>query len=297
MAVPDVDVAALQLFLSEFLSADLRLNRLNGGDESAVFLAETPSQRLVVRVALEAEGYRKDSLVANWLAGTAVPVPAVLRIGAWGGFHVCITEYIDGDTVQSLDAEGLSPVVRSVAETLQDLRRFSPPVPDSAGPLDSEGRCRFRSWPEYLAESTSAARQTRWGDSLNPKAWMLVARLSELAPDRRGLVHGDFGSNNLLTDGKRITGVLDWSEAMIGDPLYDVANQFFWRTWLACMEAQARLFEEDDQFCLSERDMALVHAYQLHIGLRQLLAYQKADDQQMCTWTVGRINQLLSSAS
>jgi aminoglycoside phosphotransferase (APT) family kinase protein len=39
-------------------------------------------------------------------------------------------------------------------------------------------------------------------------------------------VHGDFGSNNVLADGEHITGVVDWSEAMIGDPLYDVANIF-----------------------------------------------------------------------
>src|SRR5699024_2408647 len=57
------------------------------------------------------------------------------------------------------------------------------------------------------------------------------------------LVHADFGSNNVLTDNGRITAVIDWSEAMFGDSQYEVANIFFWRPWLACMEQQTRYFE------------------------------------------------------
>ncbi|WP_439897592.1 phosphotransferase, partial [Escherichia coli] len=67
----------------------------------------------------------------------------------------------------------------------------------------------------------------------------MAGRCAELArhcPNVRALVHADFGSNNVLTDGHRITGVIDWSEAMYGDPLYDIANILFWRPWLDCME-------------------------------------------------------------
>ena len=50
-------------------------------------------------------------------------------------------------------------------------------------------------------------------------------RLTEHCPEERKLVHGDFGSNNVLTDGKRLrvywTGI-----ALYGDPLFDVAGSF-----------------------------------------------------------------------
>ncbi len=39
-------------------------------------------------------------------------------------------------------------------------------------------------------------------------------------------MHGDFGSNNVLADGTVTTGVIDWGEAMFGDPRYDIANIF-----------------------------------------------------------------------
>ncbi|WP_245800686.1 phosphotransferase [Natrinema saccharevitans] len=36
------------------------------------------------------------------------------------------------------------------------------------------------------------------------------------------LVHGDFRIGNALIDGDRITGLLDWEFARVGDPLFDL---------------------------------------------------------------------------
>jgi aminoglycoside phosphotransferase (APT) family kinase protein len=42
---------------------------------------------------------------------------------------------------------------------------------------------------------------------------------------RVGLVHGDFGTRNILVEGQRITGVIDWENARIEAPLiFDVMN-------------------------------------------------------------------------
>jgi len=38
----------------------------------------------------------------------------------------------------------------------------------------------------------------------------------------RALVHGDYGLNNLLISGDRVTGILDWEHAHIGNPSYDL---------------------------------------------------------------------------
>jgi ketosteroid isomerase-like protein len=42
----------------------------------------------------------------------------------------------------------------------------------------------------------------------------------------RALLHGDYHPLNVLTDGERITAVLDWSNAAAGDPRSDVARTF-----------------------------------------------------------------------
>lgn len=57
--------------------------------------------------------------------------------------------------------------------------------------------------------------------------WIL--NLPELLRDRPAvLAHGDFGPANLLSDGGRITGVLDLELARLAHPLFDVA----WWGWL-----------------------------------------------------------------
>jgi Ser/Thr protein kinase RdoA (MazF antagonist) len=42
------------------------------------------------------------------------------------------------------------------------------------------------------------------------------------------LLHGDLGSHNVFTDGRDITAVIDWEDALSGDPVFDVA---FWATF------------------------------------------------------------------
>ena len=55
----------------------------------------------------------------------------------------------------------------------------------------------------------------------------MIARLPKCR-SYRAVVHGDFGFDNLMCLDGRVTGVLDWAEARIGDPLYDLANLDYW---------------------------------------------------------------------
>jgi aminoglycoside phosphotransferase (APT) family kinase protein len=49
--------------------------------------------------------------------------------------------------------------------------------------------------------------------------WLLAHRP---AGEDRTIVHGDFGFHNLLVTRDRVTAVLDWELATIGDPLVDL---------------------------------------------------------------------------
>ena len=40
-------------------------------------------------------------------------------------------------------------------------------------------------------------------------------------PARRTLIHGDLGAEHVFVDAGRITGVIDWGDAVIGDPALD----------------------------------------------------------------------------
>jgi aminoglycoside phosphotransferase (APT) family kinase protein len=66
----------------------------------------------------------------------------------------------------------------------------------------------------------------RLGDLGPLRTWLL----DHLPPDgEHCIVHGDYGFHNLLVDRARVTAVLDWELATVGDPLADLA--FFVKSW------------------------------------------------------------------
>lgn len=57
----------------------------------------------------------------------------------------------------------------------------------------------------------------------------LFAALKNTCDDApAALLHGDPGSHNFLVDDGRISAILDWEDAQLGDPVFDVAN---WATF------------------------------------------------------------------
>jgi Ser/Thr protein kinase RdoA (MazF antagonist) len=42
-----------------------------------------------------------------------------------------------------------------------------------------------------------------------------------------GIVHGDFHHRNLLTENRRVTAVVDWDDAIEGDPVFDLVTLAF----------------------------------------------------------------------
>jgi aminoglycoside phosphotransferase (APT) family kinase protein len=66
-----------------------------------------------------------------------------------------------------------------------------------------------------------------------PDAWIawecrsdpeLQARLLRIASGQTALVHLDYHLLNVLTDGRRISGIVDWTNAHAGDPRADAAR-------------------------------------------------------------------------
>jgi hygromycin-B 4-O-kinase len=119
--------------------------------------------------------------------------------------------------------------------------------------------------------------------------------LVEDCPEERGLVHGDFGSNNVLAHEGRISAVVDWDCAMVGDPLYDVANTRFWATHLQCMRIQAEHFDRALGDLPGYRDRVVCYA--LRIGLEEASEARSDGDHALANWAATRCHELLDDAA
>lgn len=58
----------------------------------------------------------------------------------------------------------------------------------------------------------------------------VVARNAGECPKRNDIVHFDFHTGNILSEGDRITGVIDWEGSVSGDCAFDLATTLFY-TW------------------------------------------------------------------
>jgi hygromycin-B 4-O-kinase len=202
-----------------------------------------------------------------------------------------------GVTLQDLNPQDVPPVLAPTARILDAIAQSDLDDMSGFGPFNARGAGSYETWRDFL---TSVADPQRYdwaaADSLADmnivnRILERLARLAAHCPETRKLVHGDFGSNNVLTDGRHITGVIDWSEASIGDPLYDVANIFFWSTWLDCMQQQARYFETQLADLPELRERLL--CYQLRIGLAEI--YQNAIERRTdaLAWATSRCRELI----
>jgi aminoglycoside phosphotransferase (APT) family kinase protein len=81
---------------------------------------------------------------------------------------------------------------------------------------------------------------------------------SDRPPSRQTIVHGDFRMGNLMVDGERVCGVLDWELTHIGDPVEDLG-------WL-CVPAWRFARPDLPAAGLGTREQ-LLSAYESHAGV------------------------------
>jgi hygromycin-B 4-O-kinase len=276
-------------FLGDLLGeVPYSIDRLVEGVESQAFRFQVSEGSFVVRINPSLPGFEKDLWASSTLAGR-VPVPRVVRLGRLDDAHAyCISEWVPGTTLEELPVQDAEGLVEEVAKVWRAIAETDVSPIDGFGYFDPDGHAVASSWRNVLVETLETARRDLKGAS---DVIEVYARLIDRCPEERTLIHGDFGSNNVLADGARITAVLDWDQAMVGDPLYDVANFYFWATHLRCMAVQASYFE---------RTLSPLPAYQqriscyaLRIGLEEACESRREGDLGMADWALGRSHQLI----
>lgn len=226
----------------------------------------------VVRVNESIEGFEKDRFVSRRFASRDLPIPEVLDVGCLDGGHAfCISRRAPGVRLHELDAAALARMVAPVAQVLAAIAASDLAGTAGFGRFDTGGVAPDASWREFL---TGVADPSRFdwaaaglsADNVVGEALRRIDALAGHCPEERCLVHGDFGAYNVLTDGHGVTGVIDWDLALFGDPLYDVANLFFWHE--ARLEPLIQHFAGEISHLPRWRERIL--CYQLRTGLQEI---------------------------
>jgi hygromycin-B 4-O-kinase len=274
---------------------------VSGGEESQTFGIRLGSEDIILRVNRSATGFHKDEFCYRRFASSSLPIPEIMSIGMVNDHAYCVSRRAAGTTLQDLPPTALPTLVETVGSVMQAIADTPLHETKGFGRFDTGGIGEHASWRDFIAAVADPQRYDwKHHEPLVDTRWVkqhlrLLLELTPQCPETRRLVHGDFGSNNVLTNGVVITGVIDWSEALFGDPLYDIANIFFWRPWLACMEIQARHFERRRPGMID--NILTLRCYELRIGLEQVYESVRAEDTQNLRWAMTRCEEVAADLS
>lgn len=271
--------------------------RLTEGLASQAFAFRRSGVDLVLRINRSSAGFRKDPYVSRLFGRPGLPIPEVLEIGTLpGGGAACISRRAPGVRLRDLDAPAAERVADRVACTLDAIAATDIRGTAGFGPFDGSGVAPFPTWAAFL---TAVADPTRYD-------WEAVARRVDAAllaklravvldlaprcrcPEVRRLIHGDFGVDNVLSDGRRVTAVIDWALAMFGDPLYEWATLCFWR--------DVNLRPVLARFEALQPDRQRLWCYQLRFGLEEIRQSAVGGNPVDLDWLVARCSTLLEPA-
>jgi aminoglycoside phosphotransferase (APT) family kinase protein len=224
--------------------------RLNRGSSPGVFL--------MLQGSSSGDGNRHDAHVLALLEHTEVRTPRV--IGYNDTLKALLIETLEGETdITRLgsDAE-LQLVSADLMLNLASLHKVDVARLSSAAlPLPISGEDCVRQALEPLLKL-----HRELGGRHDPLIEFSLRWLEANKPDHLdafALVHGDIGPGNFLFKEGRVTGIVDWEMAHIGDPMEDIA-----RICIRCMSTPMGDIA------------ALLQVYEQHIGQavdRQRVAY------------------------
>ncbi|MFZ2360928.1 MAG: aminoglycoside phosphotransferase family protein [Anaerolineae bacterium] len=306
-----VDLARAQAFLAARFAGDASdVAPLGAGEWSQAFAFRQAGRDYVIRFGLHGDDFARDRLAAAF-ASPALPIPAVLELGeAYDGTYA-IAERVCGGYIDDVDEAQMRGLLTALLAALDAMRRTDLSHSTGFGGWDAAGNAPYASWRAALldvAGDRPGDRTHGWrarlaasavGSKPFDAAYRCLESLADGLPDLHCLIHSDLLHYNVLVDGERITGVLDWGCAMTGDFLYDLAWLCFWQPWYPAW--QRIDFEQEARRHYAAIDLAVpgfeqrLLCCQLHIGLAGMAYQAYAGDWTNLDVTVRRTLDLAKS--
>ncbi|HEU5016021.1 MAG TPA: phosphotransferase [Roseiflexaceae bacterium] len=177
---------------------------VHGGEDTAIWRVEHGGATHALRVfrAEQARAFQREVAALAAAAAAGLPVPTVDATAEWHARPVMLLAWCAGQPLLAVLRERPWQVVR--------LGRLF-------------GRMHARV-DQVAAPPLLAQQPTAWIAWAGSDEQALQHRLATLASGAPALLHLDFHPLNVMTDGRQITGVLDWTNSLAGDPRADVAR-------------------------------------------------------------------------
>lgn len=181
-----------------------RASRAHGGTDTAIWRVQRADGAYALRVFHEGEerDREREQTVMRAARAAGLAVPEVHAAGCWRGRPALLLTWLPG---------------RPIADELKRRPWRAWRIGAAFGRAQADMHALTA--PSPLSDHPDA-----WIDWLGPDHPKLAERLRQGSHRGAALLHLDYHPYNVLTDGERVTGMLDWRNAMAGEPRADAAR-------------------------------------------------------------------------
>lgn len=234
---PTLEIPEVEVVLSQYFGSDVTgVTLLKGGNLSTVFSFSMSDKEYVIKFSDLAGSFETERFIATLLSSQGIPFPLCLGLGNFKSLNYLISEKIGGHNLASCSLEQQRHMLPELIQILTRMNHVELGKTTGYGMINSNGNGAYNSWKEYVIASNAEDQAgTFW------EGWYSLFETSCLEKDvfdecyhrllayctysepHRYFIHGDFHQWNILSDGQRITGIID-SNCKYGDFLVDLAT-------------------------------------------------------------------------
>ena len=272
------------------------------GELSKVFRYRLGSQSFVIHFKNSSETVDKIKLISERYS-SVMPIPRIVKVGTCDGLPYTITEQAAGVPVITQPKEEIVRVIPDLIKQFAAMNQVRVDHTSGHGWITPSGEASSDSWTDWLASTfkeeqvgfyvgwTSLFESSFLEKDVFDQTYAAMIDLAQYAPKERYLVHGDFHLGNMLSDGGRLTAIVDWEMAMYGDFMFDVAVLHLWVPQIGFPQRLREFWEREGEEIPHFEKRLL--CYQLFKGLDGLRFYAKKDDKPSYDFMKSHLIQLL----
>lgn len=162
----------------------------------------------------------------------SISVPKLIKAFVFEETPVVILEKVEYPLLETVPVNEMAKYIPSMVKNLKKLHKIKSDKPGLLTEPDST-----KTWKEMMLSIFNggdfnwqevASREGVDGKLILDSVEKMVNKINttDLPENNFSFLHTDFNQRNLFVDpnSDEITGIIDWEEAMFGDPLYDLAR-------------------------------------------------------------------------
>ena len=290
--------------VSEFLrksfsESSSSLEPIKSGELSQGFFFISQGKDYVIRINKKLEGFRKDKYAHDNFHSKDIPIPRTIKLGKFNDtLHYSITERAPGKIIDDFKKTKILDFIPSIIKTLDAIHNTSIDA-ERFGDWNSKGVAKNNTWKEHLLElmdenDEDLKNKNHSGfleEYVVKELTKIYSSLIVYCPEIRHLVHADFGFNNTLSDGEKITGVIDWENSKYGDFLFDIAWLNFWQKEINYKDIFLQHYKKNKVDINNFEERIL--CYTLYFGIGSLFFFAKSEQEGSYTFARDRLFELV----